>query len=85
MKHPHYFKPCPYSHVDVYRVHTIFDVTHPCLQHASKKILVAGGRGHKDIRKDITEAIDSLQRFIQMLDEDEAVSGVGAFPELEAA
>ena len=31
------------------------------LQHAAKKVLYAGARGHKDLQKDIEEAIWSLQ------------------------
>jgi hypothetical protein len=65
-KHNHYFKPCPYDFVDVYRVLKMFDVTDPCLQHAIKKLLVAGGRGVKDISKDVQEAIDTLQRKLEM-------------------
>src|SRR5258708_262140 len=55
VKHSHYFRPCPYDAIDVYRVLSIFGVVDPCLQHAVKKLLVAGGRGHKDIDKDIQD------------------------------
>lgn len=72
MKHNHYFKPCPYSHVDVYRVLILFDVTDPCIQHAVKKLLVAGARGHKDTDKDVNEAIDSLERWRSMREEEYA-------------
>jgi hypothetical protein len=65
-KHSHYFKPCPFSHIDIYRVLQLFAVSDPCLQHAVKKLLVAGGRGAKSIDKDIQEAIDTLQRWQQM-------------------
>lgn len=65
-KHSHYFKPCPYASIDVYRVLSLFGVTDPCLQHAVKKLLVAGGRGHKDIGKDVQEAIDTLTRWQAM-------------------
>jgi len=65
-KHSHYFKPCPFGEIDVYRVLHLFNVTDPCLQHAIKKVLVAGGRGHKDITKDIQEAIDTLRRWQEM-------------------
>ena len=71
-KHSHYFKPSPFSHVDVYRVLKMFGVTDPCLQHAVKKLLVAGGRGAKPIDKDIQEAIDTLQRWQQMRAEESA-------------
>lgn len=76
-KHSHYFKPVPagVTHIDVYRVLEMFAVTDPCIQHAVKKLLVAGGRGAgKDHRKDITEAIDTLQRRVAMWDEDSPVA-----------
>ncbi len=68
MKHPHYFKPVAgLTHVDVYRVLSLFGVTDPCIQHAIKKLLVAGGRGAgKDISTDVQEAIDSLARWQEM-------------------
>jgi len=62
----HYHKPCPYDYVDVYRVLELFSVTDPCLQHAIKKMLVAGGRGAKNIDKDVAEAIVTLTRWQQM-------------------
>lgn len=74
-KHSHYFKPVPYTHVDVYRVLKLFDVTDPCIQHAVKKLLVAGGRGTKDIRRDVQEAIDTMVRWQEMRDE-EGAAGV---------
>jgi len=70
---PHYHKPIPEKckHVDVYRVLLMFSVTDPCIQHAVKKLLVAGGRGSKDIQKDISEAIASLERWYDMRREEE--------------
>lgn len=65
----HYFKWCPYKYVDVYAVLELFEVHHPALQHAIKKLLVAGGRGHKDIRKDLKEARESIQRCEEMMAE----------------
>jgi hypothetical protein len=65
-KHSHYFKPCPYDSIDVYRVLKMFEVTDQALGHAIKKLLVAGGRGVKDTSKDIQEAIDTLQRKLEM-------------------
>lgn len=67
----HYHKPCPYEYVDVYRVLELFGVTDPCLQHAIKKLLVAGGRGQKDISRDVQEAIVTLTRWQQMRQEEE--------------
>lgn len=71
MKHSHYKKPVAgLQFVDVYRVLALFGVTDPCLQHAVKKLLVAGGRGAKDISQDVQEAIDTLQRWQEMRRED---------------
>ena len=71
--YPHYFKDVSkLSVVDVYRVLALFGVTDPCLQHAIKKLLVAGGRGPKDVKKDIGEAIATLQRWREMREEDES-------------
>lgn len=68
----HYFKKVPYDYVDVYRVLELFDVTDPAIQHAVKKLLVAGGRGHKDVKKDVREAIASLNRRLQMWEEEDS-------------
>ncbi|CAJ3213082.1 Uncharacterised protein [Burkholderia pseudomallei] len=65
-KHSHYHKACPYPSIDVYRVLELFRVTDPCIQHAVKKLLVAGGRGQKDVIKDIQESIDTLTRWQEM-------------------
>lgn len=71
-QHSHYFKDVTnLKKVDVYRVIKLFGVDDPCIQHAVKKLLVAGGRGVKDKQKDIQEAIDSLNRFLEMCKEDE--------------
>ncbi len=71
MSHPHYFKDVSgLKAVDVYRVLELFDVTSPAIQHAVKKLLCAGGRGHKDQAKDVQEAIDSLVRWQFMRKED---------------
>ena len=70
-KHSHYFKDVSrLDSIDVYRVLQLFGVTDPCLQHAIKKLLVAGGRGHKDIDSDVSEAIDTLERWVEMREED---------------
>lgn len=75
-KHNHYFKPVAgLEHVDVYRVLALFTVTDPCLQHAVKKLLVAGGRGGgKDISRDIQEAVDTLKRWQEMRAEEGAAA-----------
>ena len=71
MKHNHYHKPVKHLEtIDVYRVLQLFGVTDPCLQHAVKKLLCAGQRGIKPVAKDVQEAIDSLNRWQEMLAED---------------
>jgi hypothetical protein len=75
-KNPHYYKTVPpgTDTVDVYRVLKMFEVTDPCLQHAIKKLLVAGGRGAgKDISQDIYEAQLSLERYSEMRAEEYVV------------
>lgn len=73
-RHSHYFKDVRgINSIDVYRVLQLFNVTDPCIQHAVKKLLVAGGRGAgKDITRDIKEAIDSLERWQEMRAEEAA-------------
>lgn len=56
--------------MDIYRFLDLYKVTHPCAQHAIKKIACAGFRGIKDRALDIQEAIDALERMQEMLDED---------------
>ena len=79
-KHPHYHKDVSnLQTIDVYRVLALFNVTDPCIQHAVKKLLVAGGRGAgKDISRDVQEAVDSLERFKEMQAEDNEVARVAA-------
>jgi hypothetical protein len=69
-RYSHYFKPCPYDAVDIYRVLQMFEVSDPALQHAVKKLLVAGGRGAKSSAKDVQEAIDALLRWQEMREEE---------------
>lgn len=71
-KHNHYFKECGYEYVDVYRILKLFDVVDPCIQHAAKKLLVSGGRGFKEISHDIQDVIDTLIRWQEMQEEDNA-------------
>jgi len=71
IKYPHYFKSVSHLEtVDVYRVLSLFQVNDACIQHAIKKLLCAGDRGDKSMIKDITEARDSLNRHLEMLQED---------------
>ena len=72
-KHSHYYKDVSHlKDIDVYRVLKLFNVTDPCVQHAVKKLLAAGGRGAgKDIERDLREAVDSINRALQMIAEDD--------------
>lgn len=80
-KHSHYFKDVSkLETVDVYCLIELFDVTHPCLQHAIKKLLVAGGRGAKNVETDIQEAIDTLVRYLEMRQEDAEIDLVDEIP-----
>ena len=47
--------------VDVYRVLNAFEVHDAATQHAIKKLLAAGKRGHKDYGQDLKEAIASVE------------------------
>lgn len=71
-KHSHYFKDVSHlKDIDVYRVLGLFGVTDQAIGHAVKKLLVAGGRGAgKDIGRDIQEAIDTLERWKELRQED---------------
>lgn len=72
MKHCHYHKSVKHlESIDVYRVISLFSVTDPCVQHAVKKLLCAGQRGAKDFGKDIREAVDTLERCLEMRAEDQ--------------
>lgn len=55
--------------VDVYRVLDAFQVTDPAIQHAIKKMLCTGLRGHKDYLTDIEDSIESLQKAKELYDQ----------------
>ena len=59
-----------YNKLDIYRILSLYNVTNPCLSHAIKKLLCAGKRGVKNQTQDINEAVQSLQRFLEMQGED---------------
>ena len=80
-KHKHYFKDVRFlRYIDVYRVIELFGVKRAPVQHALKKVLCAGDRGGKDYARDIKEAIDSLQRELDMLAEESKVEEFTAEP-----
>ena len=55
--------------VDVYSILEAFDVNNSAIQHAVKKLLAPGKRGHKSEVQDVKEAIESLNRALVMLEE----------------
>ena len=66
-EHNHYFKDVRHlDFIDVYRVIDLWELKDPALQHALKKLLVPGNRGHKDIQKDVQDVIDSCKRWQEM-------------------
>lgn len=56
--------------IDPYRIFTLYGITHPAQQHAIKKLLRAG-RSVKPLAQDVNEAIETLQRWTEMIAEDE--------------
>lgn len=70
MKYNHYFKPCPYSEIDLYRIGRMFEITDNEIFHAFKKIVASGRRGNKSKHQDIIEAIDALHRYLEIEIED---------------
>jgi len=52
--------------VDVYDVLNAFEVINPAMQHALKKMLAPGKRGAKDTIQDMKEAIQSIERAIEL-------------------
>jgi hypothetical protein len=71
-KHSHYHQDVSHlSSIDVYRIIDLYKVTDPCFQHAIKKLLVTGERGHKSIEEDVQNIIDTLERWKEMRKEDD--------------
>lgn len=53
--------------VDVYDVLAAFGVTCQARGHAIKKLLMAGQRGHKDEAQDLREAVQAIERSIELI------------------
>lgn len=70
-KYSKYFKPVSgLTHVDVYRVLDLFGVSDNALGHAAKKLLLCGVRtGGKPPVQEVEEARDSLNRWLEMQEE----------------
>lgn len=63
----YYERKAPAGKLDVYAVCKIYEVTDPAIFHAVKKLLRAGrGSGGKSKKQDVSEAIDSLRRYLEM-------------------
>lgn len=69
-KHSHYFKHWGNKKLDIYRIIDLWNITDPCIQHALKKLICTGGRGHKSVEEDIQNVIDTLERWKEMQEED---------------
>lgn len=73
-KHRHYYKDVSnLEEIDIYDVCNLFKVNDSsgCIQHAIKKLLCAGQRGTKSTIQDYREAMDSIDRKIQLLEEEQ--------------
>ena len=69
VKHSHYHKDVSkLETIDVYKVCELFDVDDKsgAIHHAVKKLLCSGYRGVKDKRQDVQEAVDTLNRWLEM-------------------
>lgn len=71
-KYGKYFKDiAKYLKLDIYRVLDLYKVTDHAIAHAVKKLLLAGDRtGGKSLVDDVTEARDTLNRWLEMREED---------------
>jgi len=52
--------------IDVYDVLKAFEVNNPATAHAVKKLLASGQRGYKDVIQDLQEAVQSIERAIEL-------------------
>lgn len=55
--------------LDVYDILTAYSVTCPARQHAIKKLLMAGERGHKDTATDLGEAVGACRRAAELAED----------------
>lgn len=79
-RYPKYYKDVSHlTEIDVYGVHSLFNIQDPsgCIQHASKKLLLSGVRtGGKSKFKDIEEARDTLNRWLELNPETKEITNV---------
>jgi hypothetical protein len=71
MKHSHYYRTFAGRKLDFYKIAELFGPWHPAQEHALKKLMFAGVRGSKNLKQDIQEAVESIARWYEMLEEDE--------------
>lgn len=63
VEYPHYYvNVTNYRWLDIYELLFLFGCTDPALQHAAKKIILTGGRAHKNFEIDLKEARVTLDR-----------------------
>jgi hypothetical protein len=62
--------------IDPYRIAEIYHIVVQPQFHAIKKLLCAGNRGSKDLVQDINESICALERWKEMIEEEDAVEQV---------
>lgn len=75
-KYSKYFRDIRHlSKIDIYRFLDLFNVTDHAIGHAIKKLTLPGIRtGSKPSRQDLEEAIDSIKRKLEMMEEDDSFS-----------
>ena len=56
--------------IDPYRILEVYEVHHPALQHAIKKLLRSGRKEGQSIIDDVRESISALQRYLEMMEEE---------------
>ena len=61
-----YQRTVPTTTIDVYDVLNAYEVDSHAVGHAIKKLLMAGQRGHKDRLQDLREAVQAIEREIDM-------------------
>lgn len=68
-KHNHYFIDVRgLDYIDPYMIAYLYNIDDPsgATQHALKKLLVPGKRGHKDVHTDLSNVIDTSNRLLEI-------------------
>ena len=61
-----YHRICNKNVIDIYDVMDMYDVASQPVGHAIKKLLMSGQRGYKDKVQDLEEALQAIQRAIEL-------------------